>query len=113
MTKEYICMYCGCVAFKNHCEYCGEEWTTRAYNKWFKENFEVTPEITRNDIMKEDFDCISNDCLRIEAFSKELRRYVNGLLPDAVITQGRFFSMGELIKDLNKHWNSIVKLLGE
>ena len=35
---EYICMYCGCVAFKNHCEYCGEEWTTREYKKWIKEN---------------------------------------------------------------------------
>lgn len=40
MAKEYLCIHCGCVAFKNYCPYCGEEWTTREYNKWFKNAFD-------------------------------------------------------------------------
>lgn len=69
--------------------------------------------MTRINEIKEDFDCISNDVSRIEAFSKELRRYVNGLLPDAIITKGRFFTMGQLIKDLNKHWDNVIRLVDE
>lgn len=33
---EYVCMYCGCVAFSTHCEYCGEEWTKEEYAAWRK-----------------------------------------------------------------------------
>ncbi len=34
--NEYICMYCGCIAFSTHCEYCGESWSKEEYEAWRK-----------------------------------------------------------------------------
>jgi hypothetical protein len=80
-----------------------------------EEEREIEPEperkMTRNDIIKEDLAHIHSDCRRIENEITTIARYMSGLYPDAIITQGRFFSMGALIKDLNKHWMSIIEQL--
>ena len=69
--------------------------------------------MTRNETIKEDLDHMNSDCRRIEAGVSELWRYVNGLYPESIITQGKFFSLGKLVEDLNKHWNSIAKSIKE